>query len=79
LVDYNLYLQYIKGTYMLNFQVTGMTCGGCVNAVTRAIQSQDSQAQVKVDLTTQHIELNTTLSIEKARELIEEAGFPVIS
>ena len=64
---------------MLNFQVTGMTCGGCVNAVTRAIQSQDSQAQVTVDLAKQQIELNTTLSIEQARELIEEAGFPVIS
>jgi copper chaperone len=64
---------------MLNFQVSGMTCGGCVNAVTRAIQSQDSQAQVTVDLTKQHIELNTKLSIEQARELIEEAGFPVIS
>jgi len=64
---------------MLNFQVSGMTCGGCVNAVTRAIQSQDSQAQVTVDLKTQHIELNTKLSKEQARELIEEAGFPVIN
>lgn len=64
---------------MLNFHVSGMTCGGCVNAVTRAIQSQDSQAQVTVDLAKQQIELNTTLSIEQARELIEEAGFPVIS
>jgi copper chaperone len=63
----------------LNLQVSGMTCGGCINAVTRAIQSKDSQAQVKVDLITQQIELNTTLSIEKARELIEAAGFPVIS
>lgn len=64
---------------MLNFHVSGMTCGGCVNAVRRAIQSQDSQAQVTVDLAKQQIELNTTLSIEQARELIEEAGFPVIS
>jgi len=64
---------------MLNFHVSGMTCGGCVNAVIRAIQSQDSQAQVTVDLAKQQIELNTTLSIEQARELIEEAGFPVIS
>ncbi len=64
---------------MLNFQVSGMTCGGCVNAVTRAIRSKDLQAQVTVDLAKQQIELNTTLSIEQARELIEEAGFPVIS
>jgi len=63
---------------MLNFTVSGMTCGGCINAVTRAIQSHDSQAKVKVDLTTQHIELKTSLSKEQAHELIEEAGFPVL-
>jgi copper chaperone len=80
MMDYNLFTNYIKkGSDMLNFQVSGMTCGGCVNAVTRAIRSKDLQAQVTVDLAKQQIELNTTLSIEQARELIEEAGFPVIS
>ena len=64
---------------MLNFTVTGMTCGGCINAVTRAIQSHDSQAEVKVDLAKQHIELKTSLSKEQAQELIEDAGFPVQS
>jgi copper chaperone len=64
---------------MLNFTVTGMTCGGCINAVTRAIQSHDSQAEVKVDLATQQIELKTSLSKEQAQELIEDAGFPVQS
>jgi copper chaperone len=64
---------------MLTLQVSGMTCGGCVNAVTRAIQSKDSQAQVTIDLATQHIELNTTLSNEQVRQLIEDAGFPIIS
>jgi copper chaperone len=64
---------------MLNFTVTGMTCGGCINAVTRAIQSHDSQAEVKVDLATQYIELKTNLSKEQAQELIEDAGFPVQS
>ena len=64
---------------MLNLQVSGMTCGGCVNAVTRAIKSQDPQALVTIDLATQHIELNTTLSNEQVRQLIEDAGFPIIS
>jgi copper chaperone len=64
---------------MLNFTVSGMTCGGCINAVTRAIQSYDSQAEVKVDLAKQHIELKTCLSKEQAQELIEDAGFPVQS
>jgi copper chaperone len=54
-----------------------MTCGGCINAVTRAIQAQDPQAQVQVDLATQEIRLETTLSPELASGLITEAGFPV--
>lgn len=64
---------------MLNFTVTGMTCGGCINAVTRAIQSHDALAEVHIDLATQHIEIKTSLQIEKARELIEDAGFPVVN
>jgi copper chaperone len=64
---------------MLNFTVSGMTCGGCINAVTRAIQSHDSHAEIRVDLATQQIELKTNLPKEQARELIEDAGFPVLS
>ncbi|WP_331852143.1 heavy-metal-associated domain-containing protein [Polynucleobacter necessarius] len=31
---------------MLTLKVSGMTCGGCINAVTRAIQAEDPQATV---------------------------------
>lgn len=62
---------------MFTLKVSGMTCGGCINAVTRAVQAQDPQAQVQVDLATQVVTLDTTLSPELASELITEAGFPV--
>ena len=58
--------------------VSGMTCGGCIKAVTRAIQSADPNAQVKVDLPTQSIELQTVLSTSEAQNLIEDAGFPIV-
>ena len=61
----------------MKFTVSGMTCGGCIKAVTRAIQSADPNAQVKVDLPTQSIELHTVLSISEAQQLIEDAGFPI--
>ena len=61
----------------MRFTVSGMTCGGCINAVTRAIQAVDPKAQVKVDLATQLIELHTVLSISEAQQLIEDAGFPI--
>jgi len=63
---------------MLSLKVSGMTCGGCINAVTRAIQAQDPQAQVSVELATQTVELETSLSSEVASQLITDAGFPVL-
>ena len=62
---------------MLTLKVSRMTCGGCINAVTRAIQAQDPQAKVQADLATQTVSLETSLSAAKASELITDAGFPV--
>jgi copper chaperone len=64
---------------MLSLKVSGMTCGGCINAVTRAVQSQDPGAKVQVDLATQLVTLETSLSLAQASQLITEAGFPVSS
>jgi copper chaperone len=62
---------------MFTLKVSGMTCGGCINAVTRAVQAQDPQAKVQADLATQIVSLETTLSPEITAELITDAGFPV--
>ena len=62
---------------MFNLTVSGMTCGGCINAVTRAVQAQDPQAKVQADLATQILRLETSLSPELAAQLISDAGFPV--
>ncbi len=62
---------------MLTLKVSGMTCGGCINAVTRAIQSQDPQAKVEADLATQTVNLETSLSVAQAGQIITDAGFPV--
>jgi copper chaperone len=63
---------------MLSLKVSGMTCGGCINAVTRAIQAQDPQAIVQADLATQTVTLETALSVAQASQLIADAGFPVV-
>jgi copper chaperone len=63
---------------MLSLKVSGMTCGGCINAVTRAIQSQDPQAIVQADLASQTVTVETTLSADQASQLIADAGFPVV-
>lgn len=64
---------------MLTLKVSGMTCGGCINAVTRAVQSQDPQAVVQADLATQIVNIETNLTPAQASQLITEAGFPVLA
>jgi copper chaperone len=62
---------------MLSLKVSGMTCGGCIKAVSKAIQSQDPQAKVEVDLASQMVNLETSLSAAQASQIITDAGFPV--
>jgi copper chaperone len=58
--------------------VTGMTCGGCTKAVTRAIQMQDAEATVQVDLDSQKVEIDSKLSREALITIVTDAGFPVV-
>jgi copper chaperone len=57
--------------------VTGMTCGGCTKAVTRAIQLQDTEATVQVDLATQKVEIESRLDREVLITIVTNAGFPL--
>ena len=59
--------------------VTGMTCGGCTKAVTKAIQLQDARATVQVDLDSQRVEIDTKLSREALIAIVTDAGFPVVN
>jgi copper chaperone len=68
---------HFKRVDMLSLKVSGMTCGGCINAVTKAIQAQDAQAKVEVDLASQMVSLETALSAAQASQIITDAGFPV--
>ena len=58
--------------------VTGMTCGGCTKAVTKAIQLQDARAMVQVDLDSQKVEIDSKLSREALITIVTDAGFPVV-
>jgi copper chaperone len=62
---------------MMEFKVSGMTCQGCINAVNRAIQSQDADAIIKVDLSTQMITVDSTLNRQALSQIILDAGFPM--
>lgn len=62
---------------MLDFQVNGMTCGGCARAVTKAVKSVDASANVQVDLGAKRVTVESAADAAKVRSAIEEAGYDV--
>jgi copper chaperone len=61
---------------MINLLVPDMSCGGCANAVTRAVQKIDPQAVVSADLGTKQVAIDTMVPAEQVREALLKAGFP---
>ena len=59
------------------FQVAGMSCGHCVNAVQNAVQTVDPEAQVTVDLETGHVDVLSTQPRQDIVLAIENAGYRV--
>jgi copper chaperone len=59
------------------FTVTGMTCGHCEKAVTRAIQDADPQAQVTIDRSQNKVEVESTQSRDALAKAIAEEGYAV--
>ena len=60
-----------------SFQVQGMSCGHCVGAVTNAVRALDPQAQVKVDLATGQVDVQSQQERAAIVEAIEEEGYRV--
>ena len=59
------------------FTVTGMTCGHCEKAVTRAIQDADPQAQVKIDRSQNKVDVESTQPRDTLAKAIAEEGYAV--
>lgn len=59
--------------------VSGMTCGGCTKAITRAIQLHDAAATVQADLGSQKLDIVSKLGRDVLITIIGDAGFPVVS
>lgn len=60
------------------FQVEGMSCGHCVGAVTHAVKALDPAAEVKVDLATGKVEVESTQDRAALAAAIEEEGYKVV-
>ena len=62
---------------MYELQVEGMSCGGCVRSVTRAVQSVDGGARVDVDLPSKKVRVDTQASLDAVKSAISDAGYDV--
>jgi copper ion binding protein len=58
------------------YQVTGMTCGHCVQAVTTEVSAIDGVTEVQVDLESGRVEVTGEDVTEDAvRAAVDEAGY----
>lgn len=69
----------IWGQYMKHvFNVQGMTCQHCEQAVLKALKRLDEQAQVHIDRVTGCVEVDSTQASKKLSDAIEEEGYTVV-
>lgn len=59
------------------FQVSGMGCNSCVNAVTQAVTAIDPAARVEVQLTTGRVEVTSQQPRAALAAAIADAGYEV--
>jgi copper chaperone len=57
------------------YRVTGMTCEGCVRAVTRAIKAQAPSADVSVDLARGTVTVPDVVDPKVVQSAVADAGF----
>jgi copper chaperone len=60
---------------MTEFLVEGMSCGGCVSAVTRAIHAFDPAAVVHVDLGSKHVRIDSSVDRFILSQALVDAGY----
>ncbi len=62
---------------MQTLKVTGMTCGGCVASVKRALAELAAGTPVEIDLAKGEVTLADTIDRKRAIAAIEDAGYDV--
>lgn len=60
----------------MKLNVPDMTCGHCVSTVTKTVKTLDAAAEVKADLTTKTLTIETTAPAAAVSKALEEAGYP---
>jgi len=59
----------------MEFDIPDMTCGGCANAIKRAVTQLDPAATLDVNVNVKIVKVMSTQSSQRIIEVIEAAGF----
>ena len=61
---------------MISFQVSDMTCGHCVNSITKAVHAADSNAKVQIELASHRVQIMPgNASAAQLGDAIRQAGY----
>ena len=63
---------------MIELDVKNMTCGGCVRAVSGAVNDVDPGAKVQVDLEHGRVQVDGQRSSAELIGALQEAGYPSV-
>ena len=61
----------------IELKVPSMVCDGCVTTVKNAITTHEPEAEVKIDLDSKQVTVDTKASEESVRQIITAAGHTV--
>lgn len=64
---------------MYQLHVENMSCGHCVNAVTKAVKAVDAGATVDIDLASKTVTIASASALAPLKDAIIEAGYPVLA
>lgn len=65
---------------MLAFRVDDMSCAHCVSTITKAVHGVDSGAEVRIDLGSHRVEIESTRADAATfAAVIEEAGYTPVA
>ena len=61
------------------FTIQGMSCGGCVNSLTRVLKSVPGIEPIKIEVGTARLRLDDRVTSQTVKDAVVRAGFEVTS
>ena len=65
-------------THEKTFLISGMSCGGCVNSLTRVLKSVPGIEPVKVEVGKATLRLDDSVTSDAVKAAVDRAGFEVV-